>query len=35
MSVMQAPLQNLVFAANGIPTKLVRVLRAVADKKGA
>ena len=35
MSVMQAPLQNLVYAANGVPTKLVQVLQAVADKKGA
>lgn len=34
MSVMQAPLQNLVYAVNGVPTKLVQVLQAVADKKG-
>ena len=33
MSAMQAPLQNLVFALNGVPTKLVRTLQAVADKK--
>ncbi len=33
MSVMQAPLQNVVYALNAIPTSLVRVLQAVADKK--
>ncbi|MFP4151638.1 MAG: 50S ribosomal protein L10 [Alkalispirochaeta sp.] len=33
MSVMQAPLQNFVYALNGVPTKMVRVLQAVADKK--
>lgn len=33
MSVMQAPLQNLVYAMNGTVQKLVRVLQAVADKK--
>ncbi len=33
MSVMQAPVQNLVYAINGVPTKMVRVLQAVADKK--
>jgi large subunit ribosomal protein L10 len=33
MSTMQAPLQNLVYAANGTVQKLVRVLQAVADKK--
>ena len=33
MSVMQAPLQNLVYALNAIPTDLARVLQAVADKK--
>lgn len=35
MSAMNAPLQNLVYALNGVPTKLVRTLQAVADKKGA
>lgn len=34
MSTMQAPLQNFVYTTNGITTKLVRVLQAVADKKG-
>lgn len=33
MSVMKAPLQNLVFVINGVPQKLVRTLQAVADKK--
>lgn len=33
MSVMQAPLQNFVYALNAIPTQLVRVMQAVADKK--
>ncbi len=33
MSTMNAPLQNLVYAMNGVPQKLVRVLQAVADKK--
>lgn len=33
MSVMQAPIQNFVYAANGVPTKLVRTLQAVADQK--
>lgn len=33
MSVMQAPLQNFVYATNGVPTKLVRTLQAVADQK--
>jgi large subunit ribosomal protein L10 len=35
MSTMNAPLQNLVYALNGITTKLVRTLQAVADKKAA
>ena len=35
MSAMNAPLQNLVYANNGVPTKLVRTLQAVADKKQA
>lgn len=35
MSVMQAPLQNLVYALNGVPTNMVRVMQAVADKKGS
>ena len=33
MSTMQAPLQNMVYALNGIPTKLVRTLQAVVDQK--
>ncbi|GAB1432231.1 50S ribosomal protein L10 [Spirochaetota bacterium] len=33
MSAMNAPLQNLVYAINGVPTKLVRTLQAVADQK--
>lgn len=33
MGVMQAPLQNLVYALSGIPTKLARTLAAVADSK--
>ncbi|MDA3949025.1 MAG: 50S ribosomal protein L10 [Spirochaeta sp.] len=33
MSVMQAPLQNFVYALNAVPTDLARVLQAVADKK--
>jgi large subunit ribosomal protein L10 len=33
MSAMNAPLQNLVYAMNGVPTKLVRTLQAVADQK--
>ncbi len=35
MSAMNAPMQNFVYALNGIPTKLVRTLQAVADKKAA
>ncbi len=35
MSAMNAPLQNLVYAINGVPTKLVRTLQAVADQKAA
>ncbi len=33
MGTMKAPLQNLVFALNGITTKLVRTLVAVAEAK--
>jgi len=33
MGTMKAPVQNLVYATNGVTTKLVRVLQAVADKK--
>lgn len=33
LSTMNAPLQNLVYALNAIPTKLVRTLKAVEDKK--
>jgi large subunit ribosomal protein L10 len=35
MSTMQAPLQNLVYAMNGVTQKLVRTLQAVADQKAA
>lgn len=35
MGTMQAPLQNFVYALNGVTTKLVRTLQAVADKKAA
>lgn len=35
MSTMNAPLQNFVYALNGVTTKLVRTLQAVADKKGS
>ncbi len=34
MGTMNAPLQHLAYAINGIPSKLVRTLKAVADKKG-
>lgn len=33
MSAMNAPLQNFVYVLNGVTTKLVRTLKAVADKK--
>lgn len=33
MATMNAPLQYLVYAMNGVPQKLVQVLQAVADKK--
>ena len=33
MSTMQAPAQNLVYVINAIPTKLVRVLKAIEEKK--
>jgi large subunit ribosomal protein L10 len=33
MSAMQAPAQNLVYVVNAIPTKLVRVLKAIEEKK--
>lgn len=35
MGTMNAPLQYLVYATNGVTTKLVRALKAVADKKAA
>jgi len=35
MGTMKAPVQNLVYATNGVTTKLVRVLQAVAEKKAA
>jgi large subunit ribosomal protein L10 len=33
MSAMQAPAQNLVYVINAIPTKLVRVLKAIEEQK--
>ena len=33
MSVMNAPVQNLVYAMNGVTQKLVRTLQALAEKK--
>jgi large subunit ribosomal protein L10 len=33
MGTMQAPLQNFVYALNGVTQKFVRTLQAVADKK--
>ncbi len=33
MGTMQAPLQNMVYVMNGVATKLVRTLQAVADQK--
>lgn len=33
MSTFNAPLQNLVYALNALPTKLVRTVQAIADKK--
>ncbi len=35
MSAMNAPLQNFVFALNGVTTKLVRTVQAIADKKAS
>jgi len=35
MGTMKAPLQNLVYVINGVPSKLVRTLAAVAEKKKA
>ncbi|MDR2079884.1 MAG: 50S ribosomal protein L10 [Treponema sp.] len=35
MSVMQAPVRNLTVALNDVNVRLVRVLKAVADKKAA
>ena len=35
MATMNAPLQNLVYAMNAVPQKLVRVLQAIADQKEA
>ena len=34
MSTMNAPLRNMMYAMNGVTSKLVRTLAAVADKKG-
>jgi large subunit ribosomal protein L10 len=34
MGTMNAPLSNFVYALNGIVTKLVRTVQAVADSKG-
>lgn len=33
MSTMRAPVQNMVYVLNGVTTKLVRTLQAVADQK--
>ncbi|WP_020612055.1 50S ribosomal protein L10 [Sediminispirochaeta bajacaliforniensis] len=35
MGTMRAPVQNVVYVLNAVPTKLVRTLQAVADKKQA
>jgi len=35
LSVMNGPAQNLVYVLNAIPTKLVRVLKAIEEKKAA
>jgi large subunit ribosomal protein L10 len=35
MSTMQAPVRNVMLVLNGVTTKLVRTLQAVADKKAA
>ena len=35
MGTMQAPLRNMMYAMNGVASKLVRTLAAVADKKKA
>ncbi len=35
MGTMRAPVQNLVYAMNGVTTKLVRTLQAVAEKKAS
>jgi large subunit ribosomal protein L10 len=35
MGTINAPLQHLVYAMNGVTSKLVRTLQAVADKKAA
>ncbi|MDA3958450.1 50S ribosomal protein L10 [Oceanispirochaeta sp.] len=34
MATMQAPVQNVAFVLNGVTTKLVRTLAAVAEQKG-
>ncbi len=35
MGTMQAPMRNMMYVMNGVMSKLVRTLAAVADKKGA
>jgi len=35
MSVMNGPVRNLTVALNDVPSRLVRTVKAVADKKGA
>jgi large subunit ribosomal protein L10 len=35
MSAMNGPVQGLLYALQGVPSKLVRTLKAVADKKAA
>jgi large subunit ribosomal protein L10 len=35
MGTMNAPLKNMMYAMNGVASKLVRTLAAVADRKGS
>jgi len=34
MSVMNGPARNLAAALNDVPSRLVRTIKAIADKKG-
>jgi large subunit ribosomal protein L10 len=34
MSVMNGPARNLATALNDVPSRLVRTIKAIADKKG-